>query len=247
VTSIRTEKQGTTYVLTLDRPEKKNALTREMYRDLTRGLAEAGADDGVTAALVLGAPGAFSAGNDINDFLQDPPTGEDSEVFRFLDALVRFEKPLVAGVDGLAVGVGVTMLLHCDLVVASTRSRFRTPFTRLGLVPEAGSSLLMPALMGHQRAMEWLLLGDFMDAEAARAAGLLNRLVAPEEVTATALGLAAKLAESPLIALIESKRLVRAATRTALREVMAKEGAKFTERLTAPETIAAFMAFGAKK
>lgn len=244
---IRTENADGIYTITIDRPEKKNALTLAMYADLTRALGAAAADDAVHAIVILGAEGAFSAGNDISDFIQNPPEGEDSDVFRFLDALVRTDKPLIAGVDGIAVGVGLTMLLHCDLVVASPRTRFRTPFARLGLVPEAGSSALLPALVGYQRAMEWLLLGDFFDAEAARSAGLVNRVVAPEEVRSTALGLAARMKESPLAALVATKRLVRASTRGSLREVMGREGAVFTERLRAPETVAAFMAFAAKK
>ncbi len=246
-TLVRTSKTGSTYTIRMDRLAKKNALTMAMYAELTRGLVEAGKDDEVHAIVILGGAGAFSAGNDIHDFIQNPPQGEDSDVFRFLDALVGTDKPIIAGVDGLAVGVGVTMLLHCDLVVASPRARFRTPFSRLGLVPEAGSSLLLPALMGHQRAMEWLLLGDFVDAEGARAAGLINRIVEPEAVESTALELAGRMAESPLAALVATKRLVRESTRTALRGVMAREGAVFTERLRAPETIAAFMAFASKK
>lgn len=244
---IRVERVGTTFTLRVERPEKKNALNLQMYRQLTAGLKEADTDDGIHAIVLLGVNGCFTAGNDIKDFIENPPLGEDSDVFRFLSALTSLRKPLIAGVDGLAVGVGATLLLHCDLVIASSRASFRMPFTRLGLVPEAGSSLLLPAIAGHALAMEWLLFGDFFDADAAYRGRLVNKIVAPEHLETSTLELAAKLGELPLEALVQSKALVRQATQRGLAEAMTREGAIFTERLRAPETIAAFMAFASKR
>lgn len=244
---IRIERAGTTFAIRIERPEKKNALNIEMYARFNAALREADADDGIHAVVLLGVPGIFTAGNDIKDFIVNPPLGEDTEAFRFLEALTSLRKPLIAGVDGIAVGVGATMLLHCDLLVASTRATFSMPFVRLGLVPEAGSSLLLPALVGHTTAMEWLLLGDAIDAATAHKAGLVNRLVTPEALELTTLELAQRLGQLPLAALMGTKSLVREATQSRLREVMQREGKMFAERLMAPETIARFMAFGAKK
>ena len=154
------ETEGAVCTLRFDRPAKKNALTVAMYQDLVATLRAVREDPAIRVVRFAGAPGIFTAGNDLGDFMMRPPTGEDSPVLQLLMLLVGFEKPLVAAVDGPAVGLGATMLLHCDLVVATERTRLQMPFVKLGLVPEAASSLLLPRVAGLQRASEWLLLGE---------------------------------------------------------------------------------------
>lgn len=233
--------------LTLARPEKKNALTLEMYDALTASLDRAGTDDAVGAVLVTGAPGMFTAGNDLSDFLSNPPTDEDTPVFRFLSRLVALEKPLVVAVDGVAVGVGTTMLLHADFVLATPRAKLMMPFVNLGLVPEAGASLLLPRLVGSLRAAEWLMLGEPIDVELARTSGLVTRVVEPEALLAEATAVAEKLAAKPRQAMRLTKQLLRARDREAVRGAMREEAAIFLERLGSDEARAAFMAFLAKK
>jgi enoyl-CoA hydratase/carnithine racemase len=244
---VVTETKGPVLVLRLARPEKKNALTAEMYDGLTAGLRSAARDAGVRAVVLIGAPGVFTAGNDLGDFLQHPPSGEESPVFRFLSVITTFEKPIVAAVDGPAVGIGTTMLLHCDLVVAATGARFQLPFVKLGLVPEAASSYLLPRLAGMQRASEWLLLGEPFSAADAHAAGLVNRVVAPEALESTALAFADALAARPPEAVRLSKQLIRAPRAAESAAVMEKESALFTQRLVSDEAREAFMAFLAKR
>jgi len=244
---VLTETKGPVKVVRLARPEKKNALTAEMYDLLTQALRDAATTDSVRAVLLIGAPGVFTAGNDLSDFLQHPPAGEESPVFRFLEVLSRFEKPLVAAVDGPAVGIGTTLLLHCDLVVAATSARFQLPFVKLGLVPEAASSLLLPRLAGLQRASEWLLLGEPFSAADAHAAGLVNRVVSADALEATALAFAEALAARPPEALRLSKKLLRAPLAADVQAVMDKESALFVERLASDEAREAFMAFLSKK
>jgi enoyl-CoA hydratase/carnithine racemase len=233
--------------LTLARPEKKNALTLEMYDALTAGLDRAGSDGAVGAVLVTGAPGMFTAGNDLSDFLSNPPTAEDTPVFRFLSRLVSLEKPLVVAVDGVAVGVGTTLLLHADFVLATPRAKLMMPFVNLGLVPEAGASLLLPRLVGSLRAAEWLMLGEPIDVELARTSGLVTRVVEPEALLAEATAVAEKLAAKPRQAMRLTKQLLRARDREAVRGAMREEAAIFLERLGSDEARAAFMAFLAKK
>jgi enoyl-CoA hydratase/carnithine racemase len=244
---VITETKGAVKLLRLARPEKKNALTAEMYDALTAGLREAAADSAVRAVLLIGAPGVFTAGNDLSDFLQHPPTGDESPVFRFLNVVTNFEKPLVAAVDGPAVGIGTTLLLHCDLVVAATGARFQLPFVKLGLVPEAASSYLLPRLAGMQRASEWLLLGEPFSAADAHAAGLVNRVIAAEALESTALAFAEALAARPPEAVRLSKQLIRAPRAAEVAKVMEQEGALFVERLASDEAREAFMAFLARK
>ena len=247
ITNITTERRGAVQVLRLLRPEKKNALTAEMYRLLTEGLRAAGAEPAVRAVLLIGAPGVFTAGNDLADFLQHPPEGAESPVFLFLQELVGFAKPLIAAVEGPAVGIGTTLLLHCDLVVAAEGTRFQLPFVKLGLVPEAASSLLLPQLAGLQRASEWLLLGEPFTADEAKAAGLVNRVVPAAELEATALALAAAVAALPPEAVRLSKELLRAPQREATRATIAREGMLFAERLASDEAQAAFTSFLARR
>lgn len=234
-------------VLRLTRPEKKNALTVAMYAALHEALAAARDDTAVRVVVITGTPGTFTAGNDLGDFLQDPPTGEQSAVFRFLHTLVEFPKPVVAAVDGAAVGIGTTLLLHCDLVVASSRARFALPFVKLALVPEAGSSLLLPLAAGYHRAAEWLLLGEPFTGEDAHRAGLVNRVVEPEALEDTAMALARALAALPPEAVQSSKRLLRDPLHDATMAAIRREAAVFLDRLQSAEARQAFRAFFARK
>jgi enoyl-CoA hydratase/carnithine racemase len=229
MSNIAVETKGAVRIIRLDRPEKKNALTVAMYEDLIRAFDDAKGDDAVRALLVVGHPGVFSAGNDIPDFIQNPPTGEDSAVFRVLTAISTFPKPVVAGVDGPAVGLGTTMLLHFDLVVASTTAKFRMPFVPLGLVPEGASSVLAPLFFGIHRASEWLLLGDVFSAE-----------------EASAMGLAEALASRPPEAVRLAKKLLREPLAAAVAEAISREGKLFIERLRSPEALEALTAFASR-
>lgn len=233
--------------LTFQRPAKKNAFTPAMYAELVEQLAVASRDRSVRVVVVTGAGDAFTSGNDLLDFAQTPPAGRDSPVFKLLLALVDFEKPLVAAVNGVAVGIGTTMLLHCDLVYASAQARFRMPFVNLGLVPEGASSLLLPLLAGPQKAAELLLFGDFFTAADAQAAGLVNAIAPAGEVLALATERARALAARPAAALRETKKLLRHATRAAAHEALDREGTVFLDRLASPEASEAFSAFFEKR
>lgn len=250
---VRAERDGAVLRLTLARPEKKNALTRDMYAALADALTGASADEGVRAVVLTGDGGAFTGGNDLADFLMDPPAGTDtpegdgeaSPVFAFLHVVSTFPKPLVAAVEGAAVGIGTTVLLHCDLVYVAPSARFRMPFVDLGLVPEAASSLLLPQIAGHVRAAEWLLLGEPFGADEALAAGLVNEIVTDPLVRA--IERAQALAAKPPEAVRLSKALLRRPTEAAVQAAMEEEGARFVERLASPEAQAAFMAFFARR
>jgi enoyl-CoA hydratase/carnithine racemase len=245
--TISVRDEGAVRVVRIDRAEKKNALTLAMYEALEAALKGAGERESCRAVLLLGAPGIFTAGNDIGDFLQNPPTGEDSPVFRFLLALVDLAKPVIAAVDGAAVGVGTTMLLHCDVVLASTRAKFSTPFVSLGLVPEGASSLLLPQIAGRASASYWLMTGEPFDADAALRAGLVSHVFASEDLEARAMKVAEAIASKPPEAMRITKELLRGPQRAAVKEALSREGALFIERLSAPETIAAFTAFMTKR
>jgi enoyl-CoA hydratase/carnithine racemase len=244
---VLVETAGAVRIVRLNRPEKKNALTASMYADLVATMNGASTDSNVRALVVLGAPGVFTAGNDLKDFMQSPPTGNDSPVFQFLLALAEFPKPLIAGVDGHAVGIGTTMLLHCDYVVATESARLHMPFLNLGLVPEGGSSVLLPALVGMQRASELLLLGEpFSGADAARF-GVVNQLCSAADLESVTLGIASKFAARPAEAMRLSKELIRAPHREAVRDAIAREGELFMARLQSVEAQEAFVAFMAKR
>jgi enoyl-CoA hydratase/carnithine racemase len=236
--------------LRLDRPAKKNALTKTMYAELTGALTKAQADDATRAVIIAAAGDDFCAGNDIMDFAQGLPELraaadlEDLPVFRFLKALTFFDKPLIAAVQGQAVGVGVTLLLHCDLVAASEDARLSLPFLKLGLVPEAGSTLLLPQRIGHQRAFAWMALGEVIGAEAARELGLINRVVTREDLDAATAEMARCVAALPPNAVRRTKGFLR--DREALWRVVRAEGEVFRELLFSPEAQAAFMAFMSK-
>src|SRR5213595_3382883 len=195
--------------LTFNRLDRKNSITSAMYGVLADALASAAADDAVRVAVIQGHETVFSAGNDIRDFLDKPPAGKDSPVFRFLRNIASFPKPLVAAVCGPAVGVGTTLLFHCDLVYAGDNAAFSMPFVSLGLVPEAASSLLVPQMLGYHRAAEALMLGEPFMAEAALEVGLANRVLPPTEANAYAQKIAAKLAAKPITSLVETKRLMK--------------------------------------
>ena len=242
---LTVRRDGGVLHLALARPAKKNALTRAMYAGLAEALDGAAADASVRAVVLSGSAGVFTAGNDLGDFLMDPPTGPDSPVFRFLRAASTFPKPLIAAVEGPAVGIGTTILLHCDLAYAAPDARFKMPFVDLGLVPEAASSLLLPRVAGAMRAAEWLLFGEAFSAQSALAAGLVNEVV--EDPIARALERAHTLAAKPPEAVRLTKALLRRADAAAVQETMAVEGAHFAERLASPEAQEAFTAFFEKR
>jgi enoyl-CoA hydratase/carnithine racemase len=233
--------------LTLNRVERKNSITSDMYGALAEGLARAEQDSTVRVVLIQGHETVFSAGNDIGDFLNKPPAGEDSPVFRFLHGIARFPKPLLAAVCGPAVGVGTTMLFHCDLVYAGDNAAFSMPFVNLGLCPEAASSLLVPQMLGYHRAAEALMLGEPFFAEAAMEVGLVNRVLPPTEVNGYANAQARKLASKPITSLLEIKRLMKKGQHAAVLQQMADEGASFRQLLTAPAAKEAFTAFMEKR
>lgn len=233
---------GAIQTIRLNRPEKKNALTGEMYGALARALKAADGADGIAVTVILGQPGIFCAGNDVADFLAAAQRGDALQGFSFLEALADREKPLIAAADGPAVGIGATLMLHCDLVFASPRAVFQTPFTDLGLIPEAGSSLLAPQLMGHRRAFELLVMGEPFTAERAKEAGLVNWVVPPEQLEGAALKAAKALAKKPREAVRISRRLLKGDP-AAIKSRMKEEGALFLERIKSQEAMAAFAAF----
>lgn len=232
--------------ITLARPEKKNAIDAAMYAALGEALRSAGRDGAVRALLIDAEGGAFTAGNDLADFQRERPDWHDTPVSRFLGALSEAELPIVAAVDGVAIGIGTTLLLHCDLVVASTEARFQMPFIDLGLVPEAASSMLLPRLVGYQRAAALLLLGEGVDAPTLQSYGLIHSVVAPADLHATALGLAQRLAAKPPEAMRQSKRLLRRPPEP-VADRLAAEGAIFAERLRSTEARTAFERFFARR
>ncbi len=240
---ILTQTHDAVLRIQINRPDKKNALTLAMYEAMTAALLAAEADPAVRVILFAGADSCFTAGNDLADFLNSPPGGEDSPVFRFLKTLIAAQKPVLAAVHGVAVGIGTTMLLHCDLVYAGPSARFQTPFVNLGLTPEAASSLLLPQLMGHRRAAELLLLGETFDAETALAVGLINGLRADSELDAYVLHKADILAAKPPTAVRLSKQLMKRWPAAAVQQAMGQEGDIFIARLHSSEAREAMTAF----
>lgn len=233
--------------LTLNRLARKNSITADMYAALADGLARAQDDASIRVVLIQGHETVFSAGNDIGDFLEKPPSGEGSPVFRFLRGIAGFPKPLLAAVCGPAVGVGTTMLFHCDLVYAGDNAAFSMPFVNLGLCPEAASSLLVPQMLGYHRAAEALMLGEPFFAEAALEVGLVNRVLPPTEANGYANAQARKLAAKPITSLMETKRLMKKGQQAAVLQQMADEGESFRRMLTAPAAREAFTAFMEKR
>jgi enoyl-CoA hydratase/carnithine racemase len=245
MTEITTAKRGQTLVISFNRPEKMNALTRDMYAGLANALNEAAGDFGVRAVVLTSEGEHFTAGNDIKDFMANPPTEESSDVARFLGALLEFPKPLIAAVKGNAIGVGTTMLLHCDIVIASPTAKFSMPFTSLGLVPEAGSSKLFPELVGYQRAARIFMTGDSFDATEAKEMGLVESIAADAE--ATALEIAEQIGNQPPQAIINTKALMKAGKHDAVAAVMKAEFQIFALALQSEEAAEAFMNFMSKR
>jgi enoyl-CoA hydratase/carnithine racemase len=239
---------GPVRTVRMNRPDKKNALTVPMYDALAAAIESAGAASAIRCVVIAGAPGAFCAGNDLQDFLDASAHAEGlaPPLLRFLYALARADKPLVAAVSGLAVGIGTTMLLHCDHVVAASDARFVTPFVHLGLVPEAASSLLGPRRIGHARAFALLAMGRPLDAAGALAAGIVNTVVAPVDVDAEAIKAAREIAALPAEALAATRRLLRGSPDEAIKRINA-EAEMFKHRLASPEARAAFEAFLARR
>lgn len=229
------------------RPEKKNAITAAMYSAMADALDAATADKAVRAVLITGQPEIFCSGNDLEDFMQRPPQGLDSPVFRFMRSLTGCSKPVVAAVNGAAIGIGTTLLLHCDFVYAADDARFAMPFTSLGLVAEFASSLLVPQLMGPRKAAEKLLLGDPFGSEEALEWGLVNRIVPAGEVVAAARRTAERFNALPPGAVQDTKRLMRGPQAEAVMAAIAKEGELFSARLSSPEAKEAFTAFFQKR
>ncbi len=245
--AIQTGIDNGVMTIRMNRPDKKNAITADMYAQMAAGLDEAFNNDDAGCVLFLGTPGAFSAGNDIGDFAKIAMSGkrDSMAVFDFLERIIMAPKPMVAGVDGLAIGVGTTMLLHCDYVVSSDRSMFKTPFVDLGLVPEAGSSLIAPEIIGHHNAFALLAMGEGLSPETAMNAGFVNRITNADSLEETAMEIASGIAAKPREALKLSRNLIRG-DRSPVLERMREEAELFGERLESGEARAAFTAFMAK-
>jgi len=237
---ILIEPIGQVLHLTLNRPEKKNAITRAMYSTLASTLNSAAGDFGIRSVVISGNGKAFTAGNDIMDFMNEETT-MDSPVFHFLKAIHDFPKPLIAAVHGNAVGIGTTMLMHCDLVYAAPDTLFSMPFVTLGLVPEAGSSILFPRLVGHAKASEIFLTGRDFSATEALEMGLINGIEA--DSVHKALAIAEVIAHQPPNAVLNTKALLKSASHIAIENVMLAEGEMFRIALQSEETQGAFMKF----
>jgi enoyl-CoA hydratase/carnithine racemase len=239
---------GPVRTMRMNRPDKKNALTLAMYDALAAGIDSARHNPALRCLLIAGCPGGFCAGNDIGDFVKFATAGGTigAPVIRFLDVLLHCDKPLVAAVQGSAVGIGTTMLMHCDYVVAGSDARFSAPFVSLGVVPEAASTLIAPRLMGHARAFSLLVMGRPMNADDAKAAGLVNMVVAPEAVDAEAVKAAREVAALPPQGVLAARKLLRG-SRDAVVARMHEENALFQARLRSDEARAAFEAFLTRK
>ena len=246
--SIKSATLNGVATIEIARPQKKNALTAAMYQAMADALRAAQADPAVRAVLITGQPGIFTSGNDIEDFMQRPPQGDEMpRVARFMNALLDCDKPVVAAVTGAAIGIGTTLLLHCDLVYVSDEARLAMPFVSLGLVPEYASSLLLPALMGHAKAAEKLMLGEPFTGSDAVDCGIANAVLPAGEVVNHARRMAERFNTLAPSAVRETKRLMREPLRARIREVMATEGALFASRLRSPEAMEAFQAFFQKR
>jgi enoyl-CoA hydratase/carnithine racemase len=232
----------------MNRPAKKNALTLAMYDAMAAAVEESGINRAIRCLFIAGGPGSFCAGNDIGNFMKAADEGGalGPPILRFLYSLVRCEKPLVAAVTGVAIGVGTTMLLHCDYVVAAADARFSTPFVALGLTPEAASSLIAPRLMGHANAFSLLVMGRALDAAEAKALGIVNTVVAAAEVEAEAMKAAREISDLPPEAVLASRRLLRGAGEDIIARIDA-EAEEFKVRLKSPEARTAFTGFLARK
>lgn len=247
MSDILTHTDAGVMTLTFNRVDKKNSITAAMYALMADALQQAETDANVRVVVFQGHETVFSAGNDIGDFLNGPPSTQDSPVFRFLHAISTFPKPLLAAVCGPAVGIGTTLLFHCDLVYAGDNAAFAMPFVNLGLCPEAASSLLVPQMLGYHRAAEALLLGEPFMAEAALEVGLVNRVLPPTEANNYAQIQARKLAAKPISALIETKRLMKKGQSALVAQQISEEAMSFGRMLREPAAREAFGAFMEKR
>jgi len=245
--TIRTASLDGVATIEIVRPEKKNALTQAMYLAMASAISAAVADRTVRALLITGQPGIFTAGNDLEDFRSAPPLAAGSPTTQFMQALLTCDKPVVAAVTGAAIGIGATMLLHCDLVYLSDQARLVFPFVSLGVVPEFGSSLLLPRLMGHARAAESLLLAEPISAATAVTLGIATAALPPGDVLAHARSVAARFNALPPGAVRDTKRLMRAGAAAGISSAMESENAMFIERLRSPEAQEALRAFFEKR
>lgn len=245
MTEIITSRQGDILIISFNRPDKMNAITRSMYAGLSQSLNDAAGDFGIRCVVITSEGDHFTSGNDIGDFMSNPPTESDSDVAKFLGAILEFPKPLLAAVKGNAIGVGTTMLLHCDVVIASPDTCFSMPFTSLGLVPEAGSSMLFPNLVGYQRAAQIFMTGEPFSAEQAQEMGLVATV--SEDSLAEAMRIAKKIAAQPPQAIINTKALMKAGKHDAVAAVMRAEFEIFALALQSEEAAEAFMNFMSKR
>lgn len=243
---IKSITAGGVLTLTISRPEKKNALTVAMYAALADAISNADNNRDILVILITGSEDSFTAGNDLKDFLDNPPVDPSSPVFRFMHTIAGAKKPVVAAVNGLAIGIGTTMLLHCDLVYAVDTARFQLPFVNLGLVPELGSSLVLPALAGRTRAAELLMLGDPFDTATAKEIGLINAVCSAEDLLGTVRGAAEKLAAKPPAALRKTKALLNMNMED-IRARIDQEAKVFGEQLNSAEVKEAIAAFFEKR
>jgi enoyl-CoA hydratase/carnithine racemase len=234
-------------VIRMNRPDKKNAITRDMYGAMALALADADENEAISGAVLFGVPGCFSSGNDLTDFMEiAKDTTEAKNVLAFIHELAHFQKPLLSGVDGIAIGIGVTMNFHCDLTFATPRSIFRTPFTDLAVVPEAGSSLLGPRIMGYQRAFAMLVNGIAFSPEDAREAGIVWKIVGEDELEATVLAAASDLAARPRNSLLLSRRLLKGDV-DEIRARMDEEMVHFLAQLQSAEAAQVFSSLASRK
>lgn len=244
---VRFDIEGAVATIAFNRPEKKNAITAAMYQSAADALKEAGANDAVRVIVITGDGGCFTAGNDLEDFLQRPPQGDDSPVAQFMNALRTANRPVVAAVPGLAIGIGTTLLMHCELVYAAEGAKFSMPFTQLGLCPEFASSVLLPRIAGYQRAAEKLLFGEAFDAAEAEKMGLVNRVLPAAELMPFVQAQAAKLAALPAESLRVTKQLMKGDLQTPVAAAMLSEMQHFTRLLNGPDAKEAFSAFLQKR
>lgn len=229
-----------------NRPEKKNAITEAMYTALAEAFVGARQNDEVAVVLISGQKSCFTAGNDLDDFLENPPEDENAPVFRFLQTMADFPKPIVAAVNGPAVGIGTTLLLHCDLIYSGESAKFQMPFVNLGLVPEFASSYLLPLRVGQAKAAEWLLTGKMFHAEEAKAAGLINEVFKDEQFFSAALHQSQVLAQQPRESLLLTKRLMKQPFMANTLQMMDEEGALFRKRLDSDDFKQAVARFKAR-
>ncbi|MDH4006440.1 MAG: enoyl-CoA hydratase-related protein [Desulfuromonadales bacterium] len=234
---------GPALCIQIDRPEKKNALTQEMYAAISEGIRRGDADSDVRAIVLHGVPGCFTSGNDLENFRNGPSSDRIYPHNLYIDALSHARKPVIAAVSGIALGIGTIMLFHCDFVYAAPQTRFSLPFVNLGLSPEGGTSYILPHLVGYQKAAEMILLGKQFDSEFAEQIGLVNEIVTEDKLLGKALETTARLAEKSPEALLAAKALLKRGTKDAMTTAMARELDVFNERLTSPDVAAAIERF----